>query len=170
MFGRWLKGEGPREDASGGDALRVSIEKELAGADAETVAVVTSITGLLGIVAYADRNYSEAEEARVRQELSRVHGMTEAGISAICNTLRRNIVEISAVQMPRYARALVELADDELRREVLGALVDLAAADASISLVETNLLRQITKSLGLSQQDYVEAQERHRHHLDALKR
>ena len=40
--------------------------------------------------------------------------------------------------------------DADLRREILGALVDLAAADSSISLAETNLLRQITKSLGLS--------------------
>jgi uncharacterized tellurite resistance protein B-like protein len=128
------------------------------------------MAGLLGIVAYADRHYSEAEEARVRQELGRVHGMSDAGIEAICHTLRAHIVEISAVQMPRYARALRELGDDELRREVLGALIDLAAADESISLAETNLLRQITKALGLSQQDYLELQERHRQHLAAIKR
>ena len=53
---------------------------------------------------------------------------------------------------------------------VLGALVDLAAADESINLAETNLLRQITKSLGLSQQDYLDAQQHHRQHLDSLKR
>ncbi len=170
MFGRWLKGESPREELSGGDALRASIEQELGGADAETVTVVTSMAGLLGIVAYADRDYSAAEEARVRQELARVHGMSEAGTEAICKTLRAHIVAISAVEMPRYARALRELGDDELRREVLGALIDLAAADESISLAETNLLRQITKSLGLSQEDYLVLQERHRHHLAALKR
>jgi uncharacterized tellurite resistance protein B-like protein len=170
MFGRWLKGESSTEDLSGGGALRASIERELPGADAETVTVVTSMTGLLGAVAYADGNYSTEEEARVRQELSRVQGMSEAGINAICKTLRQHIVEITAVQTPRYARALLELADEELRREVLGALVDLAAADSSISLAETNLLRQLTKSLGLSQHDYVELQERHRQHLEAIKR
>lgn len=170
MFGRWLKGEGPSEELSGGDALRASIEQELAGADAETVTVVTSMAGLLGIVAYADRDYSAAEEVRVREELARVQGMTDAGIEAICKILRAHIVHISAVQMPRYARALRELGDVELRREVLGALIDLAAVDESISLAETNLLRQITNALGLSQQDYVELQERHRHHLEALKR
>jgi uncharacterized tellurite resistance protein B-like protein len=165
-----LKAETPREELSGGGALQASIERELPGADAETIAVVCSITGLLGIVAYADRSYSELEEARVRQELARVHGMTESGTEAICKTLRAHIVEISAVQMPRYGRALRELGDEELRREVLGALIDLAATDSSINLAETNLLRQITKSLGLSQQDYVELQERHRQHLEALKR
>ena len=63
MFGRWLRGEGATEQLSGGDALHTSIARELPGADTETVTVVTSMAGLLGAVAYADRNYS-ANEAR----------------------------------------------------------------------------------------------------------
>ena len=39
----------------------------------------------------------------------------------------------------------------------------------SISLAEANMLRQITKSLGLSQNDYVELQAKHRHLLESLK-
>ena len=53
------------EQLSGGDALHTSIARELPGADTETVTVVTSMAGLLGAVAYADRNYS-ANEARDR--------------------------------------------------------------------------------------------------------
>lgn len=168
MFGRWLKGD-EAPPSAGADELGRSIAQHLPGADNETVSVVTSMAGLLGAVAYADRNYSAAEEARVREELARVNGMTTAGIDAICGALREHIVEVSTVQIPRYARALVELADVELRREVLRALIDLAAADSSISVAETNLLRQITKSLGLSQDDYVELQARHRQHLTSLK-
>jgi uncharacterized tellurite resistance protein B-like protein len=169
MFGRWLRGEVETAPQSGADALRESVERHLPGVDAETITVVTSMTGLLGAVAYADREYSLAEEARVRQELGRVQGMTNGGVDAICAVLREHIVEISTVQIPLYARKLVELADVELRREVLGALVELAAADESISLAETNLLRQITKSLGLSQNDYVELQTKHRQYLASLK-
>jgi len=165
MFGRWLKALGAREDVSAGGALRASIERELPGADPETIAVVTSIAGLLGTVAYADRDYSPVEEARVRAELLRVQGMTQNGVDAICKTLRQHIVEISSVETPRFARALLELGDEDLRREVLGAMVELAAADEAITLAETNMLRQLTKSLGLSQQDYLELQERHRRHL-----
>ncbi|HYQ44289.1 MAG TPA: TerB family tellurite resistance protein [Polyangiaceae bacterium] len=169
MFGRWLKALTGSEDLSAGGALRASIERELPGADPETISVVTSIAGLLGTVAYADRDYSAAEEARVRAELLRVQGMTESGVDAICKTLRTHIVEISAVETPRFTRALLELADEDLRREVLGAMVELAAADESITLAETNVLRQLTTSLGLSQQDYLELQQRHREHLNILK-
>jgi hypothetical protein len=62
MFGRGLRGEGATEQLSGRDT---SIARELPGADTETVTVVTSMAGLLGAVAYADRNYS-ANEARDR--------------------------------------------------------------------------------------------------------
>lgn len=168
MFGRWLRSETSLAPLSGADALAQAVKRELASADAETLNVVVSMAGLLGAVAYADRHYSAAEEARVRHELSRVHGMTESGIDAICKVLREHIVEISTVQIPRYARTLVDLADVELRREVLAALIGLAAADAALALSETNLLRQITQSLGLSQQDYVALQEQHRQHLASL--
>ena len=165
MFGRWLKGLSSGEALSGGGALRASIERELPGADPETVTVVTSIAGLLGTVAYADRDYAPAEEARVRTELLRVQGMTPSGVDAICKVLREHIVEISSVDTPRFARAMRDLADEDLRREVLGALVELAAVDESLTLAETNLLRQLTTSLGLSQQDYLELQDNHRQHL-----
>src|SRR3954471_4083782 len=101
MFGRWLRGDGAAKSASGADALHGAIARELPGADAETVTVVTSMAGLLGAVAYADRNYSAEEESRVRQELGRVQGMTSAGIDAICKVLREHIVELSTVQIPR---------------------------------------------------------------------
>lgn len=168
MFGKWLRSE-RRATSSAGSALHDTVQRELPGADAETVAVVTSMVGLLGAVAYADRHYSAAEEAHLRRELGRVHGMTQQGVEAISKVLREQVVEVSTIEIPRFARALVELADEDLRREVLNALVALAAADESITLPETNLLRQITKSLGLSQQDYLEAQHQFRQHLIALK-
>ena len=168
MFGRWLKSAA--EAPEGAEQLRHVVAQQLPGADAESVLVVTAIAGLLGTVAYADRNYSEAEERRVRQELERVHGMTGAGIEAICAALRSHIVEVSTVQAPRYSRLLVELGDRELRVEVLEVMVELAAADGEISVQEVNLLRQITTALGLTQADYNAAQEKHRDRLSVLRK
>ena len=130
MFGRWLSTARSAPLPKGAEALTHAVRAHLSGADEETVQVVTSITGLLGAIAYADRDYSEKEERRVRRELSRVNGMTDAGITAITDALRRNILEVSTVELPRYARALVELADHELRVEILDVLVDVAAAGA----------------------------------------
>ncbi len=166
MFGRWQK-QLPQTD--GADELTRVIRAHLPEADADTVRVVAGMTGLLGAVAYADRDYSEVEERRVRRELARVNGMTDAGIEAICAALRRHIVEVSTVQAPRYCRDILELGDRELRLEVLELLVEVAAADGVISPAETNLLRQTTTALGLTQHDYNALQTRHKQKLSVLK-
>ena len=169
MFGKWLKRSDSVPPPEGAEELRHAVREHMPDADDESVRVVSAIAGLLGVVAYADRDYSESEEKIVRAELARVHGMTQQGIDTICDALRRHIVEVSSVQAPRYSRDLVELADRELRVEVLQVLVDLAAADGEISLAETNLLRQTTTALGLVQDDYNAAQARHRDKLSSLK-
>lgn len=138
-------------------------------ADEETMRIVTCMAGLLGSVAYADRDYSAVEEERVRAELARIDGMPSAGIDAIADALRRNIVEVSTIQTQRYCRTLRELADRELRVELLQVLVGVAAADGVISHDEVNVLRQLTASLGLDQADYNAAQEPHREKLGVLK-
>ncbi|HEV8549586.1 MAG TPA: TerB family tellurite resistance protein [Polyangiaceae bacterium] len=169
MFGRWLGSVRNLEVPAGAGEILHRVREHLPEADDETARVVAALGGLLAAVAYADRDYSNAEEAVVRQLLARVHGMTPAGIEAICDAMRRHVVEASTVGIPRYTRELRELGDNELRRDVLSALVDLAAADGRITMSETNLLRQITQSLGLTQGDYNDAQARHRDRLSILK-
>ncbi|HLV20955.1 MAG TPA: TerB family tellurite resistance protein [Polyangiaceae bacterium] len=145
------------------------VRTELAGADAETVAIVTAIAGLLVSVARADRDYSEPEQARLRAELERVQGLSPAGVKTLLAALERHAVEVSATQVQRYTRALRDHADRELRVVVLDALLDVAAADGTISLEEVTALRQISHGMGLTQADYNAAQERHRDKLSFLK-
>jgi uncharacterized tellurite resistance protein B-like protein len=169
MFGRWLKSDASPEYGSGSEEILAHVRRHLPGADDETTRVVAALGGLLAAVAYADRDYSADEEALVRELLGRVNGMTSAGIDAICDAMRRHVVEAATVGIPRFTRELRELGDHELRRQVLDALVDLAAADGKFTMSETNVLRQITTALGLSQSDYNESQERHRSRLTILK-
>lgn len=164
-----MKSAADSKPPEGAVELEHTIRRELPGADEESLRVVTAIAGLLGTAAYADRHYSDAEEQRVRSELQRIHGMSPHGIDAICAALRAHIVEVATVQAPRYSRVLVELADRELRVEVLEVMVELAAADGMISNAETNLLRTVTTALGLTQGDYNAAQEKHRERLAVLK-
>lgn len=168
MFGRWLTALTAAPEETPSDLVS-TIRQHLPGADRETVEVVGALAGLLAAVAYADRSYTAEEEAEVRASLGRVHGMTSAGVDAVCDALKRTLVQHVAVEVPRCTRTLRELGDTELRREVLDALVDLAAADGRITTPETNLLRQVTTALGLSQSDYNASQERHRERLSVLK-
>jgi uncharacterized tellurite resistance protein B-like protein len=150
-------------------ALEPIVAKHMTGADRETVRIVAAIAGLLGTVAYADRNYAPAEEERIRLELGRVQGLGPEGVEAVCAVLRDHVAEIAAVEAPIHARNLLDLADRDLRLRVLDALVDLAAADDAITAAETNTLRLTATALGLSQDDYNASQARHRDKLTVLK-
>ena len=157
---------GPEKPA---ETLEAAVRQELEGADAETVAIVTAIAGLLGSIAYADREITEDEERLVLAELSRIQGLDARGAQAILRTLTQHIVSVSTLERPRFTRTLLELGDRDLRYQVLGLLVDLAAADGTISLDEVTMLRSITTALGLTQQDYNELQAQHRERLSSLR-
>jgi uncharacterized tellurite resistance protein B-like protein len=165
-----LFGRNSKEPAPGGtEQLQRAVKAHLPGADAETQEIVASVAGLLAGVAYADRQYSAAEQARVREALGAVDGLSAAGADAICVLLRDHVVAIATINPQAYTRSLRELADVALRREVLDLLVDLAAADGEIAFAETELLRRTTAALGLSQDDYLAAQARHKDKLQALR-
>jgi|SRR5690606_9556900 len=151
------------------ESLETVIQQELGGAEAEVTLIVTAIAGLLASVAYADREVASAETELLRRELGRIQGLDERAVHAIYTALTRHILEISTLQRPRYTRALLEHADRDLRVQVLGALVELAAADGTINHAEVSTLRAITNALGLTQDDYNELQARHRDKLGALR-
>lgn len=168
FFGNLFKGasDAPKRITSAA-LLRDAVHAHLPQADDEAVAFVTALAGLLASIAYADRDYSAAEQAHVREALARVHGLAEPGVEAIALVLKDHIRELASVNPQAFSRELRENGEVELRREVLDCLVDLGATDGELSLAETNLLRRTTNALGLEANDYVVSQQRHR---DKLKR
>lgn len=167
FFGKLFKAGAAKVPAriTSAELLRDAVHAHLPQADDEAVAFVTALAGLLASIAYADRDYSAAEQAHVRDALSRVPDLPEAGVDAICDVLRDHIRELASVNPQAFSRELRENYDVELRREVLDCLVDLGATDGVLTLAETNLLRRTTSALGLEPNDYVVSQHRHRDKL-----
>jgi len=169
MFGRWLTRAREGFETPEATKLEDVVRAALPAADRETVLIVVAMAGLLGAVAYADRSYSPNEAKRVRAELGRLNGMSETGADAVAKLLEARLVELATIETPRYCRILRDLGDDELRREVLQVLVDVAAEDGVITSAESNVLRRLTGSLGLTQDDYNTAQSRHKERLGVLR-
>jgi uncharacterized tellurite resistance protein B-like protein len=158
----------PRTSSDEQNHLAEVVRAHLQGADESTLAIVAAIAGLLGTVAYADRELRGPEWDQLRRELGRINGLDARGVDAICGVLKSDIVNISTTELPRYTRVLREQASRELRIEILGVLLDLAASDGTVSLDEVNLLRNTAGALGLSQLDYNDAQAPHRDKLSVL--
>lgn len=150
------------------DRLAEIVEQYLADADDATRRIVTAVAGLLAKVAYADGHYSEQEEATIRKELSRVHGLSQAGVDAICGLLADHISHVALLGDHDWTRDLRELAERELRMEVLEVLVEMAVADEVLKHEEQVQLRRVAKALSLTQDDYNAIQARHRDKLSGL--
>jgi uncharacterized tellurite resistance protein B-like protein len=167
MFFR--KPDSPTPPSTGGGQLAEVVREHMPEDDEATRELVAAVAGLLVCVAYADRAFSDGEQAHVREVLARVAELSERGAAAIFAVLQRQGALIAVGNMHVYTRHLREHAELELRREVLEALLDLAASDGAISLTESDLLRRTAASLGLTQDDYLHAQAKHRDRLSVLK-
>ncbi len=156
------KAQQPEPPSSGVARLQQAVRECLPAGDEDTIRMVTALSGLLASVAYADRTLSEEEEAHAREALSKVHDLAPSGVDAIVRVLREHLREIATINPQAFTRELRDGVDVEVRREVLDVLVDVAAADGSVSHAEANLLRRTTGALGLSPDDYVVSQARYR--------
>ena len=164
-FGRSKRAEEP-PDAVG--RLERTVRAHMAATDDSTVRVVASVAGLLAGVAYADRDFGEAEAEMIRATLGRIPGLGAAGASAVLGLLREIAAEAKAVHASRFTRILREELDRDGRIEILDLLVDLSAADGTILTTETNFIRHVATGLGLTQADYNMSQARHRDKLAVL--
>lgn len=140
----------------------------LPDSDPETRAVVTALVGLLASVAYADAVYHPSEKETVRRELARVHVLDDRAVRIVAELLETHIKAIVAAGDQTWARTIKETLDRDGRIEVLDALLEIAAADGELSTHETNYLRRVAPKLGLTQQDYVVLQSKHRDKLSVL--
>ena len=150
------------------ERLAEIVEQYLADADDATRRIVTAVAGLLAKVAYADGHYSVQEEAAIQKELSRVHGLSQAGVDAICGLLADQISHVALLGDHDWTRDLRELADRALRLEVLEVLVEMAVADQVLKHDEQTQLRRIAKALALTQDEYNALQAKHRDKLSTL--
>jgi uncharacterized tellurite resistance protein B-like protein len=150
------------------ERLSEIVEQYLTDADDATKRIVTAVAGLLAKIAYADGHYSVQEEATIQKELSRVHGLSQAGVDAICGLLADQISHVALLGDHDWTRDLRELAERELRLEVLEVLVEMAVADHVLKHDEQTQLRRIAKALSLTQDDYNGIQAKHRDKLSTL--
>ena len=90
-------------------------------------------------------------------------------MSAVCEVLRKHTAHIALFEARQYARYLTENTDREFRASLVDLMIDVAAADDNVTVAETNLIRRLVELLGLTQDDYLASQSRHRDKLAVLK-
>jgi uncharacterized tellurite resistance protein B-like protein len=144
------------------NALSAIVLHQLPGADELTLRLVTATVGLLAGVAYADRDYSAAEQEMVRDKLLGIDAFARKDAAAICKVLADHAsVEVAGRDPDVWTRELNAVTDKWQRRQVLDVLVDVAAADGVLTNDEDTFLARVSGVMELGAGDYAESLGRH---------
>jgi len=168
MFFRRRRADSPSASTVNDELLGIVREHLPDEADEEEVCILAAVAALVACVAYADGVYHADEVRAVRRMFDRVHDLPPRGVEAMMALLDERIADLARGEVHEHARLLKQGLTREARAEVLDVLMDVAAADGQISILETELLRRITNLMGLDPNDYVHAQSRHRDKLAVL--
>lgn len=141
--------------------LSAVVDAAIPEADRNTQLMVAAVAGLIGSIAFADRQFSHTEQQRVLSVLQGVEGVDENEAQAILQQMRSQLLRLTSTDLPRHARTLKELGEPHQCRQVLRLLMQVAGADNALAQAETAMLQQVCTALGLTRHDYEAALSEH---------
>jgi uncharacterized tellurite resistance protein B-like protein len=164
----WLGLKAPEPPGRDGDVVR-RIVGELEAMDPASARYVALFAFLLARVANVDLDIS-AEETAAMERLVECVGELPAAQAAL-------VVEIAKVQNRLFgdtqnflaARQFRDLATEEQKRDLVHCLFAVAAADDSIAVAEEETIRQISRELLLTNDEYLAIRSAYREKRSVLK-
>jgi uncharacterized tellurite resistance protein B-like protein len=124
---------------------------------------------LLSRVANAERGTSE-EESRIIQGILRDKGKLTGEQAALVAEISRNQTALfGSTENFLVGREFDKIASHEQKLALLHSLYAVSAADRSISSTEDHEIRNISRELKLSHEDFITVRLAYREHLEVLK-
>lgn len=160
----------PAAAASGEtDTVRRIIDK-LEAMEPERARYVAAFAYILGRVADADMNISEEETRAMERIVMEQGGLPEAQAVLVVQMAKSQNTLFGGTENFLVTREFNRLASREQKVALLHCLFSVSAADESISAVEDNEIRKISRELEFSHRDYIAIRLAHRDHLAVLKK
>lgn len=157
------------EFASSAEAMRGVVER-LERLEPQRASYVARFAYILGRVAHADLEVSDAETRAMEREVQALGGLDEAESVLVVEIAKTQHRLFGATDSYSITRDFARSASDEQKRELLECLFAVSAADENVSGVEENEIRRILKELDLSHEDFIAARASHREHVARLRR
>lgn len=171
LFGFRERGEAPPAAAASEETetVRRIIEK-LEAMEPERARYIAAFAYILGRVAHADMNISEEETRAMERIAMEQGGLPEAQAVLVVQMAKSQNTLFGGTENFLVTRAFNRLAGREQKVALLHCLFSVSAADDSISSVEDNEIRKISRELEFSHRDYIAVRLAHRDHLAVLKK
>lgn len=145
------------------------IARELGELPPERARYIACFAYLLGRVAFADLEFSEAETAAMEGIVSDTTGLPpEQAVLAVQMAKTHNQL-FGGTDNFLVTREFDRIATPEQKRALLECLYAVSAADRSISAEEDMEIRRIASELKLHHRDFIAVRARYAEHLELLK-
>ncbi len=163
-----LLGLGDRARSTPGtDSLAERIRRRCSSLSADRAEIAACYAGLLLRVAHADVHLSEEERSALPRLLVERIGVAKDEAALIAE-ITENARQLGDLDYSQLTRKLNEIARPEEKVALLDCLYAVATADDSISVVEDEEIRAVSRALLLHHAQFIEVRSRYKNKLAVL--
>jgi uncharacterized tellurite resistance protein B-like protein len=120
----------------------------------------TGFAGLLGSIAYSDREFSDQECAEIEEILKNQTSLPNHKVAVTVDIVRSLTEDLVGIEDYRYTRMINAAADKQKKLEIIACLYKVASADNSISNEEDHRIKIIAQDLMLPPSDFTQVRDK----------
>jgi uncharacterized tellurite resistance protein B-like protein len=168
LFG--IKGKPAAVENKSAPATIRKITEQLDQMDPERAKYIASFAFLLGRVAHADLSISEQETREMERIVQNIAGLPEEQAILVIQIAKAQHALFGGTENFVVTQEFDRLASRAQKLALLNCLFAVSSSDRSISTVEDNEIRKISRELRLDHSDFIAARSAYKEHLEVLRK
>ena len=129
---------------------------------------VAAFAGLLVRVAHADDEISDAERTVLHDLIAANVGLSDAESAAIAEIAIHQATGLAGIEYAYLTNAMNEHASEDDKKHLIDCLYAIATADSSVSIVEDDEIRQVSRALLLTHDQFIAIRTRYKEQLEVI--
>ena len=125
---------------------------------------------ILGRVAHADLNISEEETRAMEEIVARESELSPDLAIIVVQMAKSQNLLFGGTENFLVTREFKKMSTPKQRKNLLQCLFAISSSDDSISVVEDNEVRQVSKELGITHSEFISIRSSFREHLAVLRK
>ena len=159
----------PAESKSTSETVR-RITEQLDQMEPARAKYIAAFAYLLGRVAHADLSISEQETREMERIVQNIAGLPEEQAILVVQIAKAQHALFGSTENFVVTEEFARLATRAQKLSLLNCLFAVSSSDRSISTIEDNEIRKISRELRLDHSDFIAARSAYKEHLEVLKK
>lgn len=158
-----------RTDPAPAPGWMAAIKARLSRLPAARAELSAAFAGLLVRVAHADDDVSEAERATLHGLVKAHAGLTAEESAAVAEIVVHQATVLAGIDYASLTRVFNEIGSAEDKENLIDCLYAIATADQSVSVVEDEEIRRVSRALLLTHGQFIAIRTRYKDRLEVLR-